>query len=65
MTRPTLRLDTALLERRLWLAQIAEQRGCTIEEAAHWEQEQRHYRRLYAMIGVGIVFTFLLVVWGA
>lgn len=65
MTRPTLQLDTALLARRLWLAQIAEQRGCTMEEAAQWEQEQRLYKRLYAVIGAGILFTVLLILWGA
>lgn len=58
MKRNLFRLDTALLERRLWLSQLAEQRGCTIEEAPLIEQEDQFYRRLWrTILAVGALGT--------
>lgn len=52
------RLDTALLERRLWLSQLAERRGCTIEEAPLIEQEDQLYTRLWrTILAVGALGT--------
>lgn len=62
--RPVQRLDGALLARRLWLAQIAEIRHCTMAEAQAWEESRYHWRTVAKLVGIGIVFTLCLILWG-
>jgi hypothetical protein len=63
MNRHTLRLDTALLERRLWLQTLAQERGCTIEEARAIEREDRFYWRMwYIILSIGVALTLGLLV---
>ncbi|MDE2099266.1 MAG: outer membrane beta-barrel protein, partial [Patescibacteria group bacterium] len=53
--------DTALLERRQWISQLAAQRGCTIDQARAYEQSSQHWAKVLRWLAIGILLTFLSV----